>query len=341
MILRQLRIQNYRSVVDTGEIPLNRIFAFVGENNSGKSNLIRGIDCLMSAGAGGVTKDDFNDTSKPVIIKGVFHTLTDQEKKRWRPYLVGGELIIEKHLNLEIDGRTGKEKTASEFHGYKAEPAQWFLSITKIEERAGGSRPNWKQIAESNNLPDYFLEDGKSNKTVFQKALTRYLEENEIEYDQPDLSTTQALGLQSNVVATLPSFYLLKAITDYTDEIDKRSSTSTFRRLMGDLGERIIKKDPKYQEIETALDTIKSLLNKASNGSTGTRLVSLSQVEMKFTELLKKLMPAVEKVSMSIEVEEAKDIFSSGVELTVDDGVDTSILAKGHGLQRCIVFTLL
>ncbi len=82
-------------------------------------------------------------------------------------------------------------------------------------------------------------------------------------------------------------------------------------------------------------------MNKASDGTSGTRLQSLSQIESKFTELLKKLMPAVNKVSMSIAIDQVKDIFSAGVELTVDDGVDTSVLAKVHGLQRCIVFTLL
>jgi CRISPR-associated exonuclease Cas4 len=340
MILRQLRIQNYRSIVDTGEIPLNNLFAFVGENNSGKSNLIRAIDCLLSAGAAGVSRTDFNDPSKAMIIKGTFDSLSEQEKKRWRPYLVANQLILEKHLTLEIEDRTNKEKTSTEFHGYKAEPASWFLSIPKIEERFPG-RPNWKEIAESNTLPDYFIEDGKSTKAIYSKALSRYLTENDIDYDQPDISSTKALGLQSNVIATLPSFYLLKAITDYTDEIDKRSTSTTFRQLMGDLGERIIKKDPKYQEIQAALDTVKSLLNKATDGTQGTRLASLSQVESKFTELLKKLMPSVERVSMNIEVEEAKDIFSSGVALSVDDGIDTSVLAKGHGLQRCIVFTLL
>jgi putative ATP-dependent endonuclease of OLD family len=341
MILTQITIRNYRSIVDIGDIPLTRVFAFIGENNSGKSNLIRAIECLMSAGSGGVSSTDFNDPAQPILIKGVFDTLSGQEKKRWRPYLVNNQLILEKHLDLKVDERTGKEKTDAEFHGYKAEPADWFLSIPKIEERAQGARVNWKTIVESNHLPDYFLEDSKCTKPIFQKGLARYLEERDVAYDEPDVSSTQALGFPSNVVATLPSFYLLKAITDYTDEIDKRSTSSTFRRLMGDLGDRIIKKDPRYQEIQTALDTIHSLFNKSIDGTQGTRLHSLSQVEARFTELLKKLMPAVEKVSMSIEVEDAKDIFSGGVALTVDDGVDTTVLAKGNGLQRCIVFTLL
>ena len=46
-------------------------------------------------------------------------------------------------------------------------------------------------------------------------------------------------------------------------------------------------------------------------------------------------------VSLAVQIEEIKDLFSTGVSLSVNDGVDTDVLAKGHGLQRCIVFTLL
>ena len=75
------------------------------------------------------------------------------------------------------------------------------------------------------------------------------MNENEIVYDEPDLSATQALGLPSYVVASLPKFYLLKAITDYSDEIDKRSTSTTFMKLLADLSDRISKQDPSYQKI--------------------------------------------------------------------------------------------
>ena len=162
-----------------------------------------------------------------------------------------------------------------------------------------------------------------------------------MEYDSPDLSKTQALGLQSNVVASLPAVYLLPAITDYSDEIDKRSSTSTFRRLMGDLSERILKQDPSFIEIQGALDTIRGLLNRPSVEGASKRMNSLGVVESKITELLRRVMPSVQGVALSVEVQELSDLFSAGVHLAVDDGVETDVLYKGHGLQRCIVFTLL
>ena len=52
-------------------------------------------------------------------------------------------------------------------------------------------------------------------------------------------------------------------------------------------------------------------------------------------------MPSVCGISLSVQVDEIKDIFSGGISIAVNDGTETDVLAKGHGLQRCIVFTLL
>lgn len=206
------------------------------------------IDTFLSAGSGGTKPEDFYDKEQRIIIKAKFKISSTTLKKIWKPYLLNDELTLEKHIWIEIDNKTQKESIKNEFHGYQAEPQDWFLSKRKIKELKG-DRPKWKEIVEENNLPSYFLENGSCNAAFFEKALTRYLNENEIVYDEPDLSATQALGLPSYVVASLPKFYLLKAITDYSDEIDKRSTSTTFMKLMADLSDRILKQDPSYQKI--------------------------------------------------------------------------------------------
>jgi len=339
MILQEFRIKNFRSIKDTGDFPLRRMLALIGENNCGKSNIMAAIERFVTGGAAGTTEEDFNEPSSPIVIKATFGDLSSSEQRRWQSYLVNGRLILEKHLSLEDDGQSAKRKVKGDYHGYRAEPTDWFLSLTKIAEREG-QRPNWKNIVEQNNLPGYFLQDGSCNKTVFSKALLRYLSENSVPHDVPDLSQTHALGLESNVVATLPKVYFLKAITDYNDEIDKRTSNTTFRRLMGDLSERIIKKDPDYAKIEQSLQQVKHLLNRATLGGV-TRLQSLTTIEDRITELLKRLMPLVSGVSLKVEVDDISDIFSKGIAVSVHDGVETDVLTKGHGLQRCIVFALL
>lgn len=340
MRLIKLRVKNLRSIKDSTEFAVSPLFALVGENNTGKSNVLRAIEVLVSAGSGRLSRADFNDQNESIVITGVFGDLTARDRSRWRPYLVGDALTLEKQLVLTVDDRSGKDKIESEFHGYKAEPQAWFLSLSKIQQRLG-DRPKWADVVKDAGLPDYFLEDGKATKASFTKALAKYLAENEVDYDAPDLSATQALGLPSNVVAALPTVYLLPAITDYSDEIDRRSSTSTFRRLMAALSERLLQTDPRFIELQNAVATIRSLLNPPVPESQAQRIESLATVESKVTELLQRVMPSVVSVSIAVEVEEVKDLFTSGVSLSVNDGVATDVLSKGHGLQRCVVFTLL
>ncbi|MBC7840212.1 MAG: AAA family ATPase, partial [Nitrospiraceae bacterium] len=50
MRLTQLRVENFRSIRDSKEFPVKPLFALVGENNTGKSNILRAVDVLLSAG---------------------------------------------------------------------------------------------------------------------------------------------------------------------------------------------------------------------------------------------------------------------------------------------------
>ncbi len=338
--IRELNASNLRSIVDSGSIPVSNLFAIVGQNNAGKSNILIAISAFLGGGAGGLKEEDFFERSAPIKIKMVFDDLTDFEKGRWKKYMVKGRLILEKRVWIELDNDVGTKRIKSEYHGYEAKPAEWFLSIESILEKEG-QRPKWKEIAEANQLPNYFFEDEKSNKAIYATALERYLAENDVKFDEPDVSETHALGLQSKVVASLPAYYLLPAITNYSDEIDKRQKSSTFRRLMGELSERILKNDPRINEVQHALKNLYALLNGITGEGTIKRLDALGNIEKQIGTLLKELMPSVSSVKLAVQIEEIKDLFSGGVELSVDDGVETDVLAKGHGLQRCIVFSLL
>lgn len=339
MKLTTVNIRNFRSIKENLGFTIRPLQALIGENNAGKSNIMYAIDAFLSAGAGGVSITDFNDPLAPIIIGLIFKISSPEKKKIWKPYMINDELILEKHIWIETDGE--KQKIESEFHGYKAEPKEWYLSIPKIHGEKG-TKPKWKEIATENNLPDYFFNDGNCNKDDYTKGLQRYLSENEVEFEEPDLSKTQALGFPSKAIANLPKFYLLKAQSSFDEEMDKRSSSSNFRKLMSDLTERIIKNDPKYGKIDTALKTISNLLNdNLPKDEEESRITGLTAVEERIKGLLSTLMPSVEKVKLKVALESVSDMFSKGVELRVDDGVETNVLAKGHGLQRCVVFSLL
>jgi putative ATP-dependent endonuclease of the OLD family len=346
MRLTKIRVRNYKSFIDSGEVRLEQVQALVGENNAGKSNMLHAIEWFLSAGTGGVSAEDVPDKDNPMVVESEFSELTQDERKQLRRYLLGEKLVIRKEMRIVIDEKSGKSKLDVAFHGYIAEPKEWWLSVEKVVEQEG-ARPKWAEIAEKFGILEYVkTPEGKVDKKSYEQGVGKILVEREdIEYDEPKLADAKALGFQQNLLRLLPEFYLLPAITDYSDEIDKRSSSTVFRRLMGQLSDRILKADPRYQELEGALRTIKNLLNPAV-GAAGAeqgqlRMPSLAAVENQLRELIARLMPSVKHVQVEVAITETQDLFSSGVALQVDDGVLTDVLDKGHGLQRSVVFGLL
>lgn len=346
MQLSFLRIQNYKSIVDSGNIRVERLQAFVGENNAGKSNILKAVDVFLSSGTGGVQESHFFDKNQPIIITCTFTRLNAGERKTLRRYLLGDKLILEKKIVTQQDSKSNRIRLVAEYHGYLSKPKDWWLSTDAIIDREG-NRPNWQKIAEEHGLEEYVRgKDGRINRQSYENGVQKYIEHNKsIEFDEPVVGETQAFGLQPVLLDKLPAFYLLPAITDYTSEIDRRSTSTVFRRLMGDLSDRIIQTDLRYQEILDSLHRINQLLNpnpkEDDEGEEISRLEILSTVEQTLKKNIENLIPSIQSVQLRVDIETPRDLFSRGVTLKVDDGVMTDVIEKGHGMQRSVIFGLL
>lgn len=347
MQLIGFRVRNYRSIVDSQEIRIEPLQGLVGENNAGKSNLLYALQAFLTPGTGGVQERDLFDPNNPIVIAATFGKLTPSERTKLRIYLLGERLVLEKHIWLEDDPTSARPRPHAEYHGYVAKPKDWWLSTDGVLEHEGSSRPDWHRVAEEHGILDYVINDsGKVNKTSYEAGLRRLLVEREdIEFEEPQLGETQALGLQPALLKWLPNLHFLPAITDYADEIDRRSTSTSFRRLMGDLSDRILRFDPRFGEVELSLRSLGALLNAPLEGEDGEdrqeRLATLGDVEEKLQDIIAKLMPSVRGISIRVDIDSTQEIFSRGVSISVDDGRLTDVLVKGHGLQRCVVFGLL
>ena len=122
MRLSSIRIRNYRSIVDSSEVRIERLQAFVGENNAGKSNILRATEALLAGGAGGVQESNFFDKNQPIVIAATFADLNEAERKALRPYLLGDKLIIEKHIALQKDEISEKPRIAAEYQAISRSP---------------------------------------------------------------------------------------------------------------------------------------------------------------------------------------------------------------------------
>jgi AAA15 family ATPase/GTPase len=59
MKITAISISNFKSIRHLEEFPVASYQAFVGENNTGKSNILTTLDVFLSAGAGGIGEDSF------------------------------------------------------------------------------------------------------------------------------------------------------------------------------------------------------------------------------------------------------------------------------------------
>jgi predicted ATP-dependent endonuclease of OLD family len=130
MNIYKLRIKNYKSIKDSGEVIIDdKIMAFIGQNNAGKSAILDAIQCVFPSAKKTVTRNDFHKgTHENIEITIWFNGVTDEyiEDKLFVDAIYK---LIEKARKLqEENADESKVKTAwkkiEETRGQKLEEAK-------------------------------------------------------------------------------------------------------------------------------------------------------------------------------------------------------------------------
>lgn len=105
MNIVKLKIKNYKSIKDSGEIAIDdRIMAFIGQNNAGKSAILDAIQCVFPSVKKNVVRSDFHKgTHDNIEIIIWFNGVTDEylEDKLFADTLFK---LIEKAKKLQNEG---------------------------------------------------------------------------------------------------------------------------------------------------------------------------------------------------------------------------------------------
>ena len=133
----------------------------------------------------------------------------------------------------------------------------------------------------------------------------------------------------------LPRFYLVPAVKDAQDE-SKTTQYTVFGKLINDLTTRIVSKNPKFEEVKQQIDGLKKYLNKTEDGDERERLQEIKDLEVSLSSMISENLLNT-KVAIEIVTPELIDLFKDTI-VNIDDSLITSINAKGHGLQRALVF---
>lgn len=106
-MLTSMRVRNFRSIVDSGDLPLGRITLLIGPNNSGKSSLLRSIYAIQSGAPVSNSDIRLGERYAEAWLK------TDPIPERIRPDTGSRTVTIDKgYLGWTLDRQAGGGITA-------------------------------------------------------------------------------------------------------------------------------------------------------------------------------------------------------------------------------------
>ncbi|MCL3784099.1 AAA family ATPase [Roseburia hominis] len=105
MNIFKIKIKNYKSIKDSGEVEIDdKIMAFIGQNNAGKSAILDAIQCVFPSAKKAVNKSDFHKgTHNNIEICIWFNGVTEEylEEKLFADTLIK---LVDKVKKLEEEG---------------------------------------------------------------------------------------------------------------------------------------------------------------------------------------------------------------------------------------------
>jgi len=329
MKLRKIEIDKFRSI-DHIEIEVDNVLILIGENNAGKSNILRAIELFYQDSTRGINEEYFyfKDHNKPISIILTFDRLTEYDRKqKYLKHWIYNEAIRVKKI-VEFDPQT--QKYTMTFYGWQAKPRDVCFDLSRFDEY----KSDIKKIVSEKNLPEYFkTEKGTVTQTSYKEGVARLIEEGKVEFGEPGWIKNPA-GLKEVFADLLPKFYLVPAVKDAQDE-SKTTQQTVLGKLVSDLTNRIVLKNPRFDDVKKQLEGLKKYLNRSDNGDDSERLQEIKDFERTITDIISESMPGT-KVGIEIITPELVDLFKD-VKITLDDALPTSIDSKGHGLQRALI----
>lgn len=328
MHISEFRIQNFRSIKDISII-MSGYAVLLGPNNSGKSNILRALNLFFSASTKGISEEDFfqKDISKPIEIEVVFSSLKPEQENLFKDYLINGNLRVKKIIKWDEK----EQKFEQTLYIKQSAPQAEYLNENKFQE----NKELIKEKVKEGKLPKKFLsESGNPTKESFESGMTalRAQREKYPEIEWSEEWEEKPFGWKNVNQGYLMDCVFIPAVREAEEEAEY-SSTSLLGKII-DKKTQSIPEDEK-KKIEDLLKQIKKCLQGDSDFK---KPEFVDQLEKTLAQEIGKCMPGV-KIEWQIDVPDLEGILKESY-LKIDDGINTEVNAKGHGLQRILIFAL-
>lgn len=329
--IKRIKIENFKSIKKI-EFDFKDLAILIGENNSGKTNIMKALQLFFETSIRGINEEDFfgKDIKNPnnqIQITITFDRLTEEElaESRLSKYVFEKQLVVRN--TISFNEQTGKFE--QKYHGLIKEPKANYLKMSKF----GEIKDKLASIVKKEKLPKYFFAaSGRVTQGSYVEGRERYIAENsdKLEWDEPFFPESQFQGFKEVAQSYLPSFLYVPAVQEATEE----TSYST-KNVFGKLLDAMLLSSPEtvteFAEASKILNKAQQLLNQP---------VQIRELEKKLLKTLQEAIPSTINVKIEVTIPNITELVQKGTSLTLDDGIETSVESKGHGLQRVLILAM-
>ncbi|MES2985312.1 MAG: AAA family ATPase [Pseudomonadota bacterium] len=321
MKLARVKVKNLRCIDELEFFPED-FTTLIGPNNAGKSSVLRAIELFLNQEK--PLSDEWHKDKRDVDIEieADFSDIKDWERDKQG---VSG-LIHDNKICLRCLYSFEDNKIEATYEAYL--PA----------ETIGGWTEEWA------GLPDQYRAfatelalNGRNWKTkANQERIKQLIRERlpaEVQTGDPTW-TSNGISINAALQQALPQAQLIPANRDASED-GKVGTKSAFGLLLKKIILPAITSSEEYQSLLSAVGVLERRLK-------GIEVDQLPEVKLLVDSITAKLSELIAaKVTVGMDSPDAEKFIASSASLRLDDGADTRISLKGHGLQRALVFALL
>lgn len=321
MLIEKLEVKNFRAL---REVTLNcsRLTAILGRNGAGKSSLLTAIDLFYNT-ASTVTTEDFydRDTNNPIEIRVTYSGLTDEERQEFGGYLLNDKLSVLKRIDSSGSGRYyASAMQVLEFAELRSKGKRDRISglkdLIQTDERFSGLDASFRSADEADQLMEQFERDNTH--------LTQPVEREEQFFGPPNIG--------GGKLDKYTRFVLVPAVREAAEEADRKG---TITQLIDMLVLRRINAREDIQNLQRRIE--EGIAEVYSNEN----LTELGDLGRDVSVLLGRYAPGAGFELTFSEPEPPKISLPAAIARLVEHGFRCPISHAGHGLQRCLILTLL
>lgn len=331
----EVRIQNYKAHENT-TVKLGEFGCIIGANNAGKSSILSAIQ--FGVGDTKLTPEEFRDKNSPVIVAIDFCGITEGDLQR----------LDETHRHRIRDIIRGESLTLTRIQRLGEPPEMKYIARLPLEDqytievltgaikgKRRGAQIYDAAIAACPALAERVDRENATKESIVSAlaGIVDSLPEADVKYAPADLPS----GISASIKNFLPEVVYIEAVKDATSEA-KTSGSAVFGKILGLIFSGIA---ADLADLEDKFSEVYQRLNGPSERGEREglqRIGVVGNMESIIRDHLGSTFPGA-SLRVHVPTPTVQNLVSTA-EILVDDGHESVLAAKGDGLKRAVIFSL-